>query len=68
MADKKDKKDKETEDKRVVDLNDINFRNKDVMRWTKGKRRRAKRTKNPTAGLGLQKLGSTTKVNKMKYR
>jgi len=58
----------DNKDKEVVDLNDINFRNKDVMRWTKRKRRRAKRSKNPTAGLGLQKLGSTTKVNKMPYR
>lgn len=37
----------------AVDLNAINFRNKDVMKWTKPKKNKNKATETPTlAGMG----------------
>tara|TARA_Y100000004_G_C8898946_1_gene405453 strand:+ start:74 stop:250 length:177 start_codon:yes stop_codon:yes gene_type:complete len=53
-------------DKRVVDLNDINFRNKDVMRWidqpTYTPVKYAKST------FGLKGTGTTTAVPRIKRK
>ena len=60
MADDK----KEKKDKRVVDLDSVNFRNKDVMKWTKTPRRQQiPYSKKKT--YGLKQLGSGTKAPRL---
>ena len=56
---------KKTKDVRIVDLNDVNFRNKDILKWPKPTK---STTKKPASSrpLGLQQLGSVTQVSKLK--
>ena len=55
---------KKTKDVRIVDLNDVNFRNKDVVKWTKRSKLTKGGGKGPTLP-GLKGLGSMTKVSKL---
>ena len=56
---------KKTKDVRIVDLNDINFRNKDVIKW--GEPTKLTKPKGTSSRpLGLKQLGSVTQVAKLK--
>ena len=53
-------------DKRVVDLNDVNFRNRDVMKWSDHPG--GKTIDYSKSSFGLKKLGTSTAVPRIKRK
>jgi hypothetical protein len=66
-VDKKTKPTKIESKNTVADLNAANFKNKDVMKWSKPAKRQARQISAP-ALKGLGSLGQTTKIARLKKR